>query len=168
MSKSDSIKIRPLLAGDWPAVRTIYKEGIASGNATFEEEAPDWEAWDSAHLREARLVAEQEGRVIGWAVLAAVSSRRVYSGVAEVSLYVSSAMRGKGVGTRLLESLARESEAKGYWMLQAGIFPENSASIAVHQKCGFRIVGRRERLGNLRGRWRDVMLLERRSAITGK
>jgi phosphinothricin acetyltransferase len=165
---NDTIEIRPLVAEDWPAVRAIYLEGIATGDATFEESAPDWEAWDSIHLREARLAAEAEGEIIGWAALAPVSGRRVYSGVAEVSVYVSSSARGKSVGTRLLESLVKESEAKGYWTLQAGIFPENTASIMLHQKCGFRIVGRRERLGNHRGRWRDVMLLERRSTVVGQ
>jgi L-amino acid N-acyltransferase YncA len=168
MSKNNSLMIRPMLAGDWPAVKTIYEEGIATGDATFEEAAPDWERWDTAHLREARLVAECGGRIVAWAALSAVSGRRVYSGVAEVSIYVSSSMRGRGVGAKLLDSLARESEAQGYWTLQAGIFPENAASIAVHQKCGFRIVGRRERLGKMGGRWRDVMLLERRSSVAGE
>jgi phosphinothricin acetyltransferase len=167
MPKNIPMDIRPLLPVDWPAVRMIYKEGIATGNATFEDDAPAWEEWDSAHLRDGRLVAQREGAVVAWAALSPVSGRCVYSGVAEVSVYVSSGARGMGIGKNLLEALVKESELKGYWTLQAGIFPENEASLALHKACGFRIVGRRERLGKMDGRWRDVMLLERRSAILG-
>jgi len=157
-----------MLPGDWPAVRAIFHEGIDTGNATFEEQAPDWEEWDSSHLRDGRLVAVLEGQVVAWASLTSVSGRCVYAGVAEVSIYIVAAMRGKGIGGVLMESLIKESEEKGYWTLQAGIFPENEASMALHQKYGFRIVGVRERLGKMDERWRDVMLLERRSAVVGK
>jgi L-amino acid N-acyltransferase YncA len=167
MSKSAPVEIRPLLPEDWPSVRTIYREGIATGNATFETDAPEWEVWDSKHLRDARLAAVVDGRVVGWAALAPVSDRCVYSGVAELSIYIASAMRGKGVGKTLLDALVLESEAKGFWTLQTGVFPENKASLALHQKCGFRIVGRRERIGKMGSRWRDVIFLERRSAVAG-
>jgi L-amino acid N-acyltransferase YncA len=167
MSKSAPVEIRPLLPEDWPSVRTIYREGIATGNATFETDAPEWEVWDSKHLRDARLAAVVDGRVVGWAALAPVSDRCVYSGVAELSIYIASAMRGKGVGKTLLDALVLESEAKGFWTLQTGVFPENKASLALHQKCGFRIVGRRERIGKMGNRWRDVIFLERRSAVAG-
>jgi L-amino acid N-acyltransferase YncA len=167
MLKNISLEIRPMLADDWPAVRTIFQEGIDTGNATFEEQSPDWEEWDSAHLRDGRLVAVVEGQVVAWASLTSVSGRCVYSGVAEVSIYIAAAMRGKGIGGELMETLIKESEEKGYWTLQAGIFPENEASMALHQKYGFRIIGVRERLGKMDERWRDVMLLERRSTVVG-
>jgi phosphinothricin acetyltransferase len=159
--------IRPLLPGDWPAVSAIYIEGIATRNATFENDAPPWEEWDSAHLRDGRLVATSEGSVVGWAALSPVSGRCVYSGVAEDSVYVSAAARGIGVGRKLLETLVEESETKGFWTIQAGIFPENEASLALHTACGFRIVGVRERQGKMDDRWRDVILMERRSAAVG-
>jgi L-amino acid N-acyltransferase YncA len=168
MIKSDPIEIRPLVPLDWPSVRAIYLEGIATGNATFETEAPEWAEWDAKHLRDARLVAVADGRVAGWAALSPVSSRCVYAGVAELSIYVAAAVRGRGVGKSLLHALVRESEAKGFWTLQTGIFPENQASLALHKKCGFRIVGRRERIGQMGGRWRDVFFLERRSQTAGK
>jgi len=157
-----------VLPSDWPSIRTIYQEGIDTGNATFEDQVPDWEQWDSGHLRDGRLVAERGGIVVGWAALTAVSGRCVYSGVAEVSVYVAAAARGQGVGGVLLGALVKESEERGLWTLQTGIFPENKASLALHQKCGFRIIGRRERLGKMGDRWRDVLLLERRSAVVGK
>lgn len=153
----------------WPAVRAIYLEGIATGNATFEQTAPDWEKWDAGHLPCARIVAQSAGgAVLGWAALTGVSSRCVYAGVAEVSIYVAEQGRGRGVGRQLMTHLIADSEAAGIWTLQAGIFPENAASIALHQRAGFRIVGRRERLGQMNGRWRDVVLMERRSAMTGR
>lgn len=153
---------------DWPGVRAIYLESIATGNATFETEAPQWESWDAAHLTACRLVAEDAGGVlVGFAALSPVSRRQVYAGVAEVSVYVSGAARGAGVGGALLRELIGASEAAGFWTLQAGIFPENLASLRLHQKCGFRVLGVRERVGCLGGRWRDVVLLERRSATTG-
>lgn len=159
--------ISPLKAGDWPAVRAIYEEGIATGNATFETSAPEWEKWDAGHLPHCRLAARKGPEVLGWAALSPVSSRCVYAGVAEVSVYVAERARGKRVGTALLEALVEESERSGIWTLQAGIFPENAASIALHKSAGFRIVGVRERLGCMAGRWRDVVLMERRSSKAG-
>jgi L-amino acid N-acyltransferase YncA len=152
---------------DWPAVRAIYLEGIATGNATFEQSAPEWAKWDTGHLAAARLVARSGNDVLGWAALSAVSSRCVYAGVAEVSIYVGEAARGHGVGRALMARLIAGSEAAGIWTLQAGIFPENAASIALHERAGFRSVGRRERIGQMNGRWRDVVLMERRSAWVG-
>ena len=160
-------RIDSLRPEDWPRVCAIYKEGIATGNATFETETPSWEAWDAAHLPAGRIVARREGDVIGWAALSKVSGRCVYAGVAEVSVYVAAAERARGVGRALLEGLVAASEEAGLWTLQAGVFPENSGSLALHRRCGFREVGRRERLGRLAGRWRDVVLLERRSARVG-
>jgi L-amino acid N-acyltransferase YncA len=153
--------------GDWPQVAAIYREGIASGNATFEVEVPSWEEWDRRHLMFARLVARRAGIVSGWAALSPVSGRRVYAGVAEVSVYVSELARGRGLGKMLLRSLIDASEQNGVWTLQAGIFPENESSIVLHKMCGFREVGRRERIGMLGGVWRDTVLLERRSAVAG-
>lgn len=152
-----------MAADDWDAVRRIYREGIATGNATFETELPEWERWDASHLPHSRLVARDAGAVVGWAALSPVSARRAYRGVAEVSVYVAESARGRGAGRMLLEALIAESEGQGIWTLQAGIFPENSASLELHRKCGFRLVGRRERIGQLGGIWRNVLLLERRS-----
>jgi L-amino acid N-acyltransferase YncA len=155
-------------ASDWADVRAIYLEGIETGNATFEVEAPPWDAWDSAHLREPRLAArEGGGRVLGWAALTPVSGRCVYAGVGDLSVYVAAAARGRGVGRALLEALIDASERAGIWTLQAGIFPENAASLKLHRGCGFRDVGRREKIGKLKGAWRDVLLLERRSSAVG-
>jgi len=161
------VAIERLTPADWDAVRAIYLEGIATGNATFETDAPSWEVWDGAHRQDARLVARRSGRIVGWAALTRISGRCVYAGVAEVSVYVAAAARGEGVGRALLEALIAASEEGGVWTLQAGIFPENAASIALHERCGFRVVGRRERLGRLGPAWRDVMMLERRSARVG-
>jgi phosphinothricin acetyltransferase len=160
-------ELRPLEPDDWPAVRAIYIEGIATGQATFQTEAPAWEAWDVGHIATCRLVAAAAGTVVGWAALSPVSSRACYAGIAEVSIYVAAVARGRGIGRLLLEALVAESERAGFWTLQAGIFPENAASVALHERCGFRVVGRRERIGQLHGRWRDVLLLERRSAAVG-
>jgi L-amino acid N-acyltransferase YncA len=160
-------EIRAMHSDDWPAVRDIYSEGITTGNATFETVVPEWAKWDSGHLQDCRLVAGDGQRIVGWAALSAVSGRCVYSGVAEVSVYVASAARGRGVGKMLLQSLVHQSERHGIWTLQAGIFPENISSLALHTSCGFREVGRRQRLGQLAGVWRDVLLLERRSSIVG-
>jgi L-amino acid N-acyltransferase YncA len=159
--------IGEMSAGDWPAVRTICEEGIATGEATFETKVPAWQEWDRNHLPACRLVARRQGRVVGWAALAPVSRRQVYAGVAEVSLYVAASARGQGVGKALLQALVQASEEAGIWTLQAGIFPENTASIGLHRACGFRTVGIRERLGQLHGVWRDVVLMERRSEVAG-
>ena len=149
-------------------VRAIYLEGIATGNATFEQTAPEWEKWNESHLPAARFVARSAGDFLGWAALSGVSSRWVYAGVAEISIYVAERARGHGVGRQLMARLIAESEAADIWTLQAGIFPENAGSIALHQDAGFRIVGQRERLGQMNGRWRDVVLMERRSAVVGQ
>jgi phosphinothricin acetyltransferase len=155
--------IRELDPKDWPAVRTIFEEGIATGQATFETEAPSWENWDGAHSM--RLVAEEDGEVVGWAALAPYSARACYAGVAEESIYVAARARGKGVGRALLAALVDRSEHAGIWTLQAGVFPENRASVTLHLGCGFRLVGVLERIGRLNGEWRDVLLLERRSEV---
>jgi len=159
--------IEPLTPEDWDAVRSIYQEGIATGNATFAESAPEWDQWDAGHLKTCRVVARSGGQVVGWAALSPVSSRCVYAGVAEVSVYVAERARGQGVGAALLARLIRDSEDEGIWTLQAGIFPENTASIKLHERAGFRMVGTRERLGSMNGRWRDVVLMKRRSSIVG-
>jgi phosphinothricin acetyltransferase len=157
-------RIDRMLASDWDEVRAIYLEGIRSGHATFETEAPGWERWDEAHLPFARLVMREGEGVSGWAALSPVSKREVYRGVAEVTVYVAEAARGQGIGRALLEALIDESERNGVWTLQASIFPENTASVALHRRCGFREVGRRERIAQLLGVWRDTLLFERRSA----
>ena len=157
-----------MTAADWEAVRKIYKEGIDTGDATFESSVPDWEQWNAAHVPKCRLVARENGVVLGWAALSPVSSRKVYGGVAEVSIYVAAHARRRGVGTLLLENLVVESEQAGIWTLQAAMFPENKSSFWLHRDAGFRTVGSRERLGCTEsGRWRDVVLMERRSSITG-
>jgi phosphinothricin acetyltransferase len=160
--------IEPMTAGDWERVRAIYEEGIRCGNATFETSAPSWEQWDKAHLPFGRLVARSQGAVVGWAALSPVSARKVYAGVAEASLYVSEKGQGKGIGTALQLELIRQSEAHGIWTLQGVAFPDNIASLALLKKTGFREVGRRERISKLGGRWRDTILLERRSPVVGK
>jgi L-amino acid N-acyltransferase YncA len=157
----------PMRAADWAAVRAIYAEGIATGDATFEAAPPGWEQFDRSHPEATRLVARDAGTVVGFAVLTPVSDRCVYAGVAEVSVYVAAAARGSGVGRALLEALVRASEQAGIWTLQAGVFPENLASLALHRRCGFREVGVRERLGRMGSRWRDVLMLERRSRVAG-
>jgi len=161
------IEVRDLGAEDWERVAEIYRAGLATGNATFETAVPSWEEWDRAHLASCRLVAVRDGRVVGWGALSPVSGRCVYGGVAEVSVYIDEAARGAGIGLHLLHALVRASEKAGLWTLQAGIFPENVASVRIHEKAGFRLVGRRVRLGKLEDRWRDVLLLERRSESVG-
>jgi phosphinothricin acetyltransferase len=151
----------------WQHVRLIYAEGIATGNATFETQAPDWQSWNRTHLPSCRLVAREADSIIGWGALSPVSSRLVYSGVAEVSLYVAAHARGRGVGQALLNELVACSEQAGIWTLQAGILTENEASLAVHESAGFRVVGKREKIGQLNGAWRDVVLMERRSRVVG-
>ena len=157
--------IDQMRASDWEQVRSIYLEGIRSGDSTFETDAPSWEKWDESHLQVARLVMRDGDRVVGWAALSPVSKRDVYRGVAEVTVYVTETARGQGIGRTLLEALIEESEKHGIWTLQASIFPENKASMELHLRCGFREVGRRERIAMLNGVWRDTLLLERRSNI---
>jgi phosphinothricin acetyltransferase len=164
------VTLDALRPDDWEAVRRIFLEGIATGNATFETRAPSWESWDADHLPAPRVAAREgaEGRLVGWAVLSPFSSRAVYAGVAEVSVYVAGVARGRGVGRALLTELVARSEAEGLWTLQAGIFPENEVSIALHRAHGFSVVGVRRRLGRMAdGAWRDVVLLERRSDTVG-
>jgi phosphinothricin acetyltransferase len=162
-----SFRLEAMARTDWAEVRAIYVEGIATGDATFETEAPAWERWDATHRPGERFVAREGGAILGWAALSAVSDRCVYGGVAEVSVYVAAAARGKGVGSALLRQLIEASEGASVWTLQAGIFPENRASVGLHERLGFRQVGRRERLGKMNGVWRDVLLLERRSVRAG-
>ena len=164
---SGMVSIEPLTIDHWETVRSIYLEGIATGNATFQQTAPSWLEWHEGHLAACRIVARAEQEILGWAALSAVSKREVYSGVAEVSIYVAASARGRGIGTKLLAALVADSEAAGIWTLQAGIFPENRASIRLHENAGFRIVGTRTRLGCMNGRWRDVVLMERRSSEVG-
>lgn len=161
-------EIRKMSPEDWDEVRDIYIEGIRTGNATFESVVPSWETWDLAHLKECRLVMTFEDKVIGWVALSPVSSRTVYTGVAEVSVYLSLNHRGKGIAVTLLQDLIRCSEQRGFWTLQSGIFPENLASLSVHKKCGFREIGLRKRIGKMsNGTWRDVVLVEWRSESVG-
>lgn len=161
------IIVLPMTSAHWPEVARIYREGLDTGIATFETIVPSWEDWDRSHLEICRFVALNDGELSGWAALSKVSSRCVYGGVAEVSLYVGSRFRGQGVGRALLERLIVESENKGYWTLQSGIFPENQASIALHEKAGFRKIGIRERIGKRDGEWKDNLLMERRSLRVG-
>jgi phosphinothricin acetyltransferase len=163
------LRIEALQPADWPQVADIYAEGIATGNATFETAPPTWERFDASHLVGHRLVARAAGgEVVAWAALAPVSDRCAYAGVAEESIYVAASARGQGVGRRLLAALLEGAEQAGIWTVQTGIFPENTASVALHRRCGFRVVGVRERIGQLHGRWRDVLLLERRSTVVGR
>jgi L-amino acid N-acyltransferase YncA len=157
------LEIRELREEDWPAVRAIFEQGIATKNATFESEAPSWESWDRSQLDGHRYVAVEQERVVGWVAAHPVSSRPCYAGVVEHSVYVHDDWQGKGIGRALLERLFQSTEEAGIWTIQTGIFPENEASLALHEKCGFRVVGTQERLGKLDGVWRDVVVLERRS-----
>ena len=155
--------IDQMRASDWEQVRSIYLEGVRSGHSTFETDAPSWEQWDQGHLQIARLVMRDGETILGWAALSPVSKRHVYRGVAELTVYVSENARGQGIGRALVSALIDESERNGIWTLQASIFPENTASIQLHLRCGFREVGRRERIAMLNGVWRDTLLFERRS-----
>ncbi len=165
MSTLAGLELAVMGVDDWTAVREIYVEGIAAGNATFETEPPSFERWDASHLPAHRLVARLDGAIVGWAALAPVSERCVYRGVAENSVYVAAHARGLGIGYRLLSALVAAAEDDDIWTIQTGVFPENTASLALHERCGFRVVGRRERLGLLHGIWRDVIFLERRSTV---
>jgi L-amino acid N-acyltransferase YncA len=159
--------ITALLPEHWSAVKTIYEQGIATGQATFQTEAPAWEEWNVSHLPHSRFVAIEDNKVIGWAALTPVSGRCVYAGVAEVSVYIAPGHRGQKIGQTLLQALVDSSEQHNLWTLQAGIFPENHASVRIHEKYGFRLVGTRVKIGKQYGVWRDTVLLERRSAKVG-
>ena len=154
-------------ADDWQQVHTIYLEGIATGQATFEVDAPTWEQFDANHLPECRLAARSQGQIIDWAALSPVSHRQVYKGVAEVSVYVAASHQGRGVGKALLEAVVAASERHGIWTLQGSTFPENTASLRMQEDCGFRVVGRRERIACHHGVWRDTLITERRSQVVG-
>jgi L-amino acid N-acyltransferase YncA len=158
-----AIEIRDLRPGDWPEVAAIYEAGIRTGHATFETDVPSWDAWNAGHLAEHRLVAIESGHVVGWAALAPASSRECYAGVVEESIYVAPDSRGRGIGRALLERLIADADQAGIWTIQTSIFPENRASLLLHAVCGFRVVGVRERIGQLDGRWRDTVFLERRT-----
>lgn len=159
--------IEPMLPADWPAVRRIYAEGIATGRATFETELPEWEEWDAGHLPVPRLVARDAGAVVGWAALGPVSSRPCYCGVAEVSIYVAGTAQGRGAGRLLLETLVTGSEDAGIWTLHSSIHADNEVSVRLHQRCGFRAVGRRERIAHGADGWADTVIMERRSGVVG-
>jgi L-amino acid N-acyltransferase YncA len=159
--------IEAMTPTDWLAVHTIYAAGIATGNATFETTAPEWEAWDAAHRPDCRFIARRGGEILGWTALSPISKRVVYAGVAEESIYIAESARGQGIGKALLTAVIQASEQAGIWTLQTGIFPENVASIALHKACGFRQVGIRERIGQRDGIWRDVVFMERRSQLVG-
>jgi len=162
-----NLTLEKMKSADWNAVRAIYEEGIATGHATFETEVPEWIEWDRSHLRDCRLVAKAREQVVGWTALSPVSERCVYAGVAEVSIYITPSARGQGIGKTLLQALIDKSEKVGIWTLQAGVFPENTASIALHKACGFREIGYKSRIGQTGDVWRDVVLLERRSEVIG-
>ncbi|MEL6558637.1 MAG: N-acetyltransferase family protein [Bacteroidota bacterium] len=161
------LSYRPITASDWKEVSAIYEQGILTGNATFESGAPSWQQWSEDHLPHSRIIGLHQGEIVGWAALSPVSGRCVYGGVAEVSVYVSDAHTGKSIGSKLLAQLVIESEQNGIWTLQAGIFPENKGSIRVHEKAGFRTIGYREKIGKMKGVWRDIVLMERRSKNVG-
>ncbi len=160
-----NISIIKMTANDWNWVEEIYLEGISTGDATFETISPGWDQWNNSHLEDCRFIAKFEDKIVGWAALSPVSARRVYKGVVELSIYVSSLYRNKGIGSLLLGTIIKESEIAGIWTLQAAIFPENKESINLHKKFGFREIGYREKIGKLKGIWRDVILFERRSKI---
>jgi phosphinothricin acetyltransferase len=164
------VTVSQMTAGDWPSVARIYREGMAAGNATFEHTVPRWEQWRSARVDDPCLVARGgSGELLGWAALSPVSARAVYRGLGEVGVYVDQSHARRGIGRLLLGALIESSERAGFWTLQAGIFPENEGSIALHESCGFRLVGKRERVGRTAdGSWRDVMLYERRSQVVGR
>lgn len=162
-----NIMIENMTESDWQDVATIYKQGIQSRNSTFEKDCPDWKTWNKNHRSDCRLVAKQNGKVIGWAALSNISGRSVYAGVSEVSIYVDSNFQGHGIGRKLMEKLISESEKANIWTLQAGIFPENKTSIRLHERNGFRTVGIREKIGKMDSEWRNVVLMERRSTKIG-
>jgi phosphinothricin acetyltransferase len=162
-----NIVFRPMKKDDWISVAEIYRQGIESGNATFQRDIPTWDEWNQGHINTCRIVVSIDNEIAGWAALTPVSGRCVYAGIAEVSVYVSNQFKGQKIGTRLLERLISESEKEGYWTLQASIFPENKASLKIHYNLGFRNVGFREKIGKMNDIWRDTILLERRSKKAG-
>ncbi len=159
--------IEPLTEKHWPEVKAIYKSGVATGNTNFSLAFPDWDGWNKTHVKNCRLVATENATVLGWAALTAITDQCVFAGVAEVSIYIAADARGKGIGKQLLKAVIDESERNNFWTLEARIFPENLASVRIHQENGFRIIGNRERIGQLNGVWRDTLLLERRSSKVG-
>jgi L-amino acid N-acyltransferase YncA len=165
LADAPSVELRPLQPDDWDAVAEIYWDGMRDGLATFQTEVPSWAEWDAAHLPGHRLVADLLGEVVGWAALSPASRRRCYAGVVEDSIYVACGARGLGIGRALLDALVAGSEAAGIWTIQTSIFPENRASLALHERCGFRVVGTRERIAKRDGIWRDTVFLERRSGV---
>ena len=162
------MKFQELTSKHWPQVKDIYEQGIATGNATFQSASPSWEEWDSSHVKTSRIVLIENDIVLGWAAITPVSGRCVYEGVGEVSVYVAANAQGRGLGKALLQELIKQSEAAGFWTLTAGIFPENQGSLKIHEKAGFKVLGIRERIGKMNGKWRDTVLLERRSSVVGK
>jgi phosphinothricin acetyltransferase len=164
---TNEIIFRQMTADDWKSVAEIYRQGIETGNATFQQGIPSWDEWDNGHLKTCRIVAEEDNEIIGWAALTPVSGRCVYAGVAEVSVYISNNHKGKKIGTKLLDKLITESEKEGLWTLQASVFPENKPSLKIHEDLGFRQVGYREKIGKMNWIWRDTILLERRSKTIG-
>lgn len=163
-----SIAFRPMTEQDWQEVSSIYKQGIDTGKATFQNCIPEYREWDSGHIKECRIVAVENEKIAGWTALSKVSSRCVYGGVAEVSIYIAAGSRGKGIGKALLKYLVSESEKAGFWMLQSGIMEDNAASLRLHETCGFRKVGLREKIGkDCTGKWRSTVLMERRSRTVG-
>lgn len=161
------MEIRKMTEADWPRVSEIYADGIATGYATFETTIPAYSDWDKAHLEQCRLVVQEKENILGWAALSPVSSRCVYGGVAEISVYIGKDYRGLGLGTLLMKTLIQKSEEIGLWTLQSGIFPENQGSAKLHEKMGFRYIGKRERVGKINGHWKDNLLFERRSKTVG-
>jgi L-amino acid N-acyltransferase YncA len=162
-----TIAFRPMTANDWEHVAEVYRQGIETGNATFQQDIPSWQDWDNWHLKNCRIVCIMENQLAGWAALTPISGRCVYAGVAEISVYIADKFRGQRLGLQLLQQLIEESEKENLWTLQAGIFPENTASLTIHEKLGFRKIGYRERIGKMKGKWRDTILLERRSGKIG-
>jgi phosphinothricin acetyltransferase len=161
------IQVRTMITEDWLSVKSIYENGIKTGIATFETAAPSWEQWNDSHLKIGRLVAVVDNKIAGWIALSPVSSRCVYGGVAEISVYVHEDYRKKGIGKKLLKDAISESEQNDIWTLQAGVFRENIGSIELHKKIGFRVIGFRERIGKIKGAWKDNVILERRSEVVG-
>jgi len=167
MNTTTSIELRSMTPDDWPDVARIYAEGLKTGNATFQQTVPTWEEWNNGHVQSCRMVAIIEGTIAGWAALSPVSSRAVYAGVAEVSVYIGKDFRGMRIGDQLMKNLIDDSEKEGFWTLQSSIFPENEASIKLHEKYGFRTMGYREKVGKMNGNWRDTVIMERRSKVVG-